>query len=145
MLARNPSVAERMHRTIRGDWMWAEACELLEEAERLRREFFRLGHATAAGPVWEPPIDVCEDGEELWVEIALPGVAPASVQVAMDGAAIDVRAERPLPAGARRGQIHRLEIPYGRFERRIELPPGRYELGRRELANGCIQLVLRRL
>jgi HSP20 family molecular chaperone IbpA len=134
-----------MDRTFRGNWMWAEACDLVEQAERLRREFFRLGRTTAAGPAWEPPIDVCDDGEEVWVEIALPGIAPASLQVAVEGTAIEVRAERPLPAGARRGRIVRLEIPYGRFERRIELPPGRYELGRRELAQGCIQLVLRRL
>jgi len=133
-----------MDRTFRGDWMWAEACEMLEQAERLRREFFRLGQPAAAGPVWEPPIDVCDDGNLLSIEIALPGVAPSSVEVAIDDGSLCVRAERPLPAGARRGHIHRLEIPYGRFERRIELPPGRYEVGRRELADGCIRLELRR-
>lgn len=133
-----------MHKSNRADWMWAEACDLLEQAERLRREFFRLGHAAAAGPVWEPPIDVCDEGDELWIEIALPGVAPADVEVTMEGTVLSVRAERPFPAEARRGLIQRLEIPYGRFERRIELPSGRYELGRRHLANGCVQLSLRR-
>ena len=133
-----------MHRTFRGDWMWAEACELIERAERLRREFFRLGHAAATGPVWEPPIDVCDDGNALWIEIAVPGVAPAKAQVVLEGAALFVRAERGLPAAARRGMIQRLEIPYGRFERRIELPNGRYELEQREFADGCIRLVLRR-
>lgn len=124
--------------------MWAEACELLEQAERLHRAYFRLGQAATAGPVWEPPADVFESGQELWLEIAVPGAAPSSVQVAMDGSVLYLRAERRLPAGAKGGHIHRLEIPYGRFERRIELPPGRYELARRELVNGCIQLVLRR-
>jgi HSP20 family molecular chaperone IbpA len=41
--------------------------------------------------------------------------------------------------------IHRLELPYGRFERRIELPPGRYEVVQRELIDGCLTLSLRKL
>jgi HSP20 family molecular chaperone IbpA len=41
--------------------------------------------------------------------------------------------------------IRRLEIPYGRFERRIELPAGRFEIGRRDLADGCLLLTLRKL
>ena len=36
----------------RKSWMWAEACALLEEAERKHRHFFNL-IATASRPVWE--------------------------------------------------------------------------------------------
>jgi HSP20 family molecular chaperone IbpA len=53
---------------------------------------------------------------------------------------------RPMPGQASRSAvIRRLEIPYGRFERRIELPAGRFEIGRRDLANGCLKLTLRKL
>jgi hypothetical protein len=55
-----------------------------------------------------------------------------------------VAAERSLPAELRTAAIHRLEIPHGRFERRIELPPGRYELERQGLVNGCLVVSLRR-
>jgi hypothetical protein len=41
--------------------------------------------------------------------------------------------------------IRRLELPYGRFERRVALPGGRYELEGRQLVNGCLQLALRKL
>jgi HSP20 family protein len=41
--------------------------------------------------------------------------------------------------------IHRLEIPYGRFERRIPLPPGNYRLHEQFLEDGCLVLVLRHL
>ena len=41
--------------------------------------------------------------------------------------------------------IHRLEIPYGRFDRRIALPRGRYEIGRRELADGLLTIELLRV
>jgi hypothetical protein len=38
-----------------------------------------------------------------------------------------------------------LEIPHGHFERRIELPPARFEISGRHLANGCLKLQLRKL
>ena len=53
--------------------------------------------------------------------------------------------ERALPIGDRTGLIHRMEIPHGRFERHIQLPPGPLELGRRELADGCLVLALRKM
>jgi hypothetical protein len=36
----------------------------------------------------------------------------------------------------------RLEIPYGRMRRRIDLPSGRYVLGERRLERGCLHLRL---
>jgi len=38
--------------------------------------------------------------------------------------------------------IHRVEIPHGRFERRIRLPDARWEVGRSTLVNGCLLLSL---
>jgi hypothetical protein len=41
--------------------MWADACEMLARAERLHRQFFEPGRATASRlPVWQPPADVLE-------------------------------------------------------------------------------------
>lgn len=125
-------------------WMWAEACEMLERAERLQRQFFQLGR-TAARPVWEPPVDLIETETTVLVLVALPGVAPERVEAVIDAGALTVSAERPMPVSSARAVIHRLEIPYGRFERRIPLPGGRFEVDRRELAHGCLVLGLRRL
>jgi len=47
--------------------MWAEACALLDEAERKHRRFFELLAVPAARPVWEPPADIFADGSELQV------------------------------------------------------------------------------
>jgi len=38
----------------------------------------------------------------------------------------------------------RLEIPYGRMRRRIDLPPGHYALVERQLDRGCLFLRLTR-
>lgn len=124
-------------------WMWAEACQFLDRAERLQRRFFELGR-TADQPCWEPPVDVFETESELLIEIALPGVAPQQVTTAVEDGMLVVTGERKLPAAAEPAVIRRLELPYGRFERRIPLAAGRYELVRRELVNGCLMLSLRK-
>lgn len=123
--------------------MWAEACELLDRADRLHRQFFRLG-GQGGQPAWEPPIDVFESNRDLRIVVALPGVAPEDVRIVVREGVLIVTGERPLPA-ERSWVIHRVEIPQGRFERQIGLPPGRFEMTRRDLENGCVTLVLRKL
>jgi HSP20 family molecular chaperone IbpA len=125
--------------------MWAEACELLAEAERLRRQAFVPARSLAKETVWEPPADVLETEHELSILVALPGVAPDQLKVVIDGGTLIVTALRPMPGQSRTTMIRRLEIPYGRFERHIELPAGRFEIGRRELTDGCLLLTLRKL
>ncbi|MFO1075136.1 MAG: Hsp20/alpha crystallin family protein [Geminicoccaceae bacterium] len=125
--------------------MWAQALDLLEEAERMQRAAFRPGPARPRQACWEPPVDLFETGDELWIQVALPGVTAERLQVTIDGSTLLVTGERPLPVPPGAGTIHRLELPYGRFERRIGLPPGRFELGRRDLALGCLTLTLRKL
>lgn len=125
-------------------WMWAEALELLQDAERLQRQFFRVG-APSGAPCWEPPVDLYESGNELWLLVALPGVTPQQVEVVLAPGLIVVRGERSLPTSSRLAAIHRLEIPYGSFERRVALPPGQFELIDRHLEHGCLVLELHRL
>jgi HSP20 family molecular chaperone IbpA len=48
---------------------------------------------------------------------------------------------RALPVQRHTTALHRLEIPYGRFERRFALPAGHYyELTERSYTNGCLVL-----
>jgi HSP20 family molecular chaperone IbpA len=125
--------------------MWVEGFDMLDRADRLHRQFFHPGRARARRPTWEPPVDMFETEDDLWILVALPGVAPERVEVAVDTGALIVAGERPMPVECRAATIHRLEIPHGRFERRISLPTGRFELGRRELVNGCLAIGLRKL
>ncbi|HEY0836077.1 MAG TPA: Hsp20/alpha crystallin family protein [Azospirillum sp.] len=127
-----------------GTWMWAEAVELLDRAERLHRQFFRPGRPDAPCATWTPPVDVYETAAEIVIVAALPGVLAEQVEVAVEHGVLRLAGERTLPC-PRAGAIHRLEIPHGRFERRIELPAGAYEVARNELAAGCLVLALRKL
>ena len=128
----------------RTGWMWQQAFEMIGEAERLHRHFFQLSAQPSAGPSWEPPVDVLETAERLLVIVALPGVAPEHVQVVAGDGTLSVVGERAMPA-AGHAMLQRLEIPYGRFERRLDLPGGHYEIEQRELMHGCLHLTLRKL
>lgn len=122
-------------------WMWDEALHALEQAERLNRRFWGLS-AHAAQTLWEPPADVFEGESEIVVSVALPGVHPDSVTVQVITGGIVISAERPLPPELATLRVRRLEIPYGRFERQLELASGRYALRERRMAEGCLTLRL---
>jgi HSP20 family molecular chaperone IbpA len=124
--------------------MWAEARRVIERAERLHQRFFDPA-GSAHEPCWEPPVDMVETDDALFIEIALPGVDPQRIEARFEGGVLAVSAERDLRLPAEPALIRRLELPYGRFERRVPLPGGRYELERRQLINGCLQLFLRKL
>jgi HSP20 family protein len=129
----------------REGWMWAEACEMLARAERLHRQFFRPASGQARLPTWEPPADVVETERELLILVALPGVDPDQVEARIENGALLVIGQRTLPSELRDAVFHRLEIPLGRFERRLLLPPGHYEAARRYAVHGCLLVTLRKL
>ncbi len=119
--------------------MWAQACEAMERAQRLHRQFFHRSHAM---PYWEAPCDIFETEGGLTILIALPGVDPDGIAVTLNAGVLIVSGERLLPHEFDNAKIHRLEIPHGHFERRIELPPARFEMTGRHLANGCLMVQL---
>lgn len=127
--------------------MWSEALSMLDRAERLQRQFF-----TQVAPAWEPPVDIVETGDAVHVHIALPGVPADSITLAFDAGGFTVSALRAFPfresCGEPGAHIHRVEIPYGRFERRVGLPLddpySPLELARKSLADGVLTLTFTR-
>lgn len=123
-------------------WMWAQACDLASQAERLQRQYFRPAASSSMPAAWEPPADVFENEREIVVVIAMPGVTAERMQILSEPGVLIVRGSRPLPLVGRDHSIRRLEIPHGTFERRILLPAGRMELDPPELLDGCLILRL---
>lgn len=116
---------------------------MLDRAERLQRQFFT--HAEAA---WEPPVDVHESEEGLTVQVALPGVPADAITIGIDPAGVTISALRAFPCRGDATRIHRIEIPYGRFERHVGLPLGEpygaLELAGKQLADGVLTLTFRK-
>jgi len=120
--------------------MWTRACELIDRAERLHRQFFRPAAVPVQEICWEPPVDVIETASELLIGVALPGVDSNAVKVTVERDTVMVtgfRRSHALPRGSR---VHRMEIPYGRFERRLTFPASSLALAQAEFADGCLML-----
>jgi HSP20 family protein len=128
-----------MDKDFPSDWMWSQALDMLARAERMRREFIR---PAGSSPAWEPPVDILETPDEVLVLVALPGVVAEQVYASIEGADLVISGTRVLPRQWRTAVIHRLELPQGRFERRIRLPGGRYRDVVRSTANGCLVITL---
>jgi HSP20 family protein len=139
-----------------GNWdivIWQRASELLQQVERIHRNClqvaagvqYRSFHGTS--PAWEPPVNVVETDESLWVIAALPGVAADRVNVRLEGRELLIVGERPLPKCCNDGELEIWEIPLGRFERRLTLIEGRdaLSLGEVSLQNGLLVIELRKV
>ncbi len=124
-------------------FMFSEALSLLDRADRLHRQFFRP--AAARVPTWEPPVDVVETEGQLRVTLALPGVLAETITLSREPEAISVSAHRAFPVAAseseRGARIHALEIPHGRFERRIAFSTQVISLVEQRLHDGCLTLI----
>jgi HSP20 family protein len=133
-----------MARDVARDWMWSEACEMLSRAERMHRELFRPAGMQARQPTWEPPVDILETELEVLVLVALPGVDPDQAQAAIEDGELVIAGTRSYPPELRTAAIHRLELPQGRFYRRLRLPAGRYSGVRRAVVHGCLVITLQK-
>ena len=122
--------------------MWGEALQLLDQAERLQKAFSRPNESEQS---WEPPIDIVETSEALFVHVALPGVSGEAIVVGLETDALTVSAVRGFPVTARGARLHRVEIPYGRFFRRIALPVASLEPAGRSFIDGCLTLAFRKI
>ncbi|HXG50462.1 MAG TPA: Hsp20/alpha crystallin family protein [candidate division Zixibacteria bacterium] len=107
--------------------IWRRAADLLQQAERIHRNFLQLATAVQyrapQGRLtsWSPPVNVVETEESLWVMAALPGVAAERVDIRLEGCELRIAGERPLPKCCRDGELKVWEVPLGRFERRLSL------------------------
>lgn len=115
---------------------------MLLRAERLRREFYRPAAAGRQMVSWEPPVDILETARQVLVLVALPGVAADRVEAVIDDTELVIVGVRVFPPELQTAVIHRLELPQGRFERRVRLPAGRYSDVTRTSVDGCLVIKL---
>jgi HSP20 family protein len=106
---------------------------------------FQLEQHQTRQPTWAPPVDIFETESALIIIAALPGVTAEQLLVSINDGAVIIRGQRAMPMTREPAMIRRLEIPYGQFERRIELPPAQFGLGQRLLKDGCLVLTLHKL
>lgn len=110
------------------DWellIWQRANALLRQAERIQRNFVQIAVSSqyrasqGRSSFWEPPINVVESDDVLWVIVAIPGVKQEQVRVVLQDTYLTVSGQRPLPECCTEGELKIWEVPLGRFERQI--------------------------
>ena len=106
------------------------------EMQRYLAHFNRAGkrptilftHHAQPSPAWTPAMDMYETHDALVVLLDLAGVDADKTEVQAEPHQLTVRGVRrerhsPRQPDEQRS-YHALEIPYGRFERSVHLPPG---------------------
>ena len=109
--------------------------DLQREMQRYLAHFRRAGkrptiiftqHAQAS-PVWTPAVDMYETSDAIVVVFDLAGVEAEKTELNVEPHLLRVRGvrhERHSPEHPDEPRsYHALEIPYGRFERDVQLPP----------------------
>jgi hypothetical protein len=68
-------------------------------------------------------------GGRAAVVVALPGVDPDKVEAAIVDGDLEIAGTGVLPRQLQAAVMHRLELPHGCFERRVQLPDGGSQVG----------------
>ena len=124
--------------------MWLDACEMLDQVERLHKKFFLPGESQATAVAWEPPLDILETDNGLTIHATLPGVKPEQIQIFLKPDSLTIVGFRAVFGVEENSPLMRLEIPYGRLYGKIGLAHTDYEIVFNEIVDGCLQLTLRR-
>lgn len=124
----------------------------MRQAERIQRNFLQVAvgaqyrSAQGRSRAWEPPVNIVETEESLWVISAIPGVVKEHLDVHLEGRELVIAGERPLPKCCDDGELKIWEIPLGRFERRLTLIDGTnpFSVGKVSLQDGLLIIELRK-
>jgi len=72
--------------------------------------------------VWNPPLDVFQDKDHVFVKTELPGMKKEDIQISLHENTLTVSGERKHDQEIREGDSYRSERFFGRFHRSVTLP-----------------------
>jgi HSP20 family protein len=96
---------------------------LLSLPEELNRFFGTYGLDWASSDVaWVPSVDVTENETGYEITAELPGLKKEEIGISFEDHVLKLQGERKHEDETQKGNIHRVERSYGRFERQFRLP-----------------------
>jgi HSP20 family protein len=128
-----------------------------QSVERLRREFERWVEAAlqqggraldvvglrGADRQWAPAVDLVETPTEIHIDVELPGVEPAVVDVSLAGNMLTIQGPKKLSLTPEGAISHLMERMHGPFQRLIPMPaPVMPDSVTAELKNGVLRVRL---
>ncbi len=97
------SMQEQMNRLL--DLAWSQ-----ESGEELREG------------IWQPAVDIYEEGECVVIKAELPDVDQKDIDVRIENNTLTLRGERKADNSIQRENFHRMERYHGTFQRSFVLP-----------------------
>ena len=102
------------------------------ELSELRHQFddileHHFGHHPSGYPAYPQhltPIEYYREGDQLVVQVDLPGVDPKNIEVTLNGNMLTIAGERHDRRLEQPREFVLTEVNYGRFERSIRVPSG---------------------
>jgi HSP20 family molecular chaperone IbpA len=129
---------------------WQQASDLLEQAERIQRNFLQFAvsvhyqNSPSQASCWAPPVNVIEEDQRIWVIAALPGVSPDEIEIRIEENELVIAGRRSPPECCEKGELRVWEIPLGRFQRRLRLARQKLTVGDARLQNGLFIVELKK-
>jgi HSP20 family protein len=110
-------------------WMPEPLFQLQREIDRVFEDVFSAtaggagaGRGSSTTMMSAPRIDLQDSDGELRLHADLPGVAPADLDIRVDGDVLTIRGERKSESERNEHNYHVMERSHGRFQRSIQLP-----------------------
>jgi len=95
---------------------------MMDEMDRWARTGLARRGQELADALGYLPMDVAETNEEYILTAELPGVSMDNVQVNVEDNVITISGNKPAPEDSENVTYHRIERPYGSFQRSVALP-----------------------
>ncbi len=73
--------------------------------------------------VWQPPVDIYEDAENVVIKAELPDIDQKDIDVRIEDNTLTLKGVRKLDQSIKKENYHRVERYYGAFQRSFSLPP----------------------
>jgi HSP20 family protein len=89
-------------------------------AVETRKEVFHATSWQVRSTIWNPPTDVYETEENLFVKVEVAGMRDEDFEVAIEKNVLIITGSRPDQSERR--AYHQMEIMFGKFEIAIQLP-----------------------
>lgn len=72
--------------------------------------------------IWQPPVDIFEDKDEVVIKVELPGIDQKDIDIKIEDNTLTIRGERKHDDSVKKENYHRIERFYGSFQRSFALP-----------------------
>jgi HSP20 family protein len=122
---------------------------LQHELNRLLEEYLQPARYSAAEPpptdidpqAWSPAVDIYETDDEMTVVVEVPGVDPASIDLAVTGNVLSIRGSKE-PVALPEAVPHLRERRFGAFHRQLSVPDVDFDNAQADASHGVLKITI---